>query len=730
MDFMHPSDDFAHPIINVPYLGMPYGGAAFDDFPELHGFNRLVVLDGYFKDVQPSRISAFIQAWLYLGLLIEVLNEGLGLHDQDEGAQLKTKDFICVRDGEEVLDTTGLASYLPSWYERAKSLSSDEAGLSRDRIAHFIRTAQSFASKALTFEACQAEGFPFQPEIQSSIVVLGSLLDQNASMIYETRTRNWPQSLVSLRRLAGSCPNHLAWLISQFSSEVIYFRSALSWPKDGRDHSNCNRDVCVADQIDPSIYSTLHITGGCDCAWVTIDEDELLAVLENGGLPLLVPVSLNGGVLEWKIVSNSARPETSYVAISHVWSGGLGNPTTNSLPLCQLEKIRKYVAELFPDEVPLLWIDTLCVPRQKHGKKLAISKMKETYQDATRVLVLDTQLMRTPINPQRWQSSTTDDTRVGLAKEFLLRIALSGWMRRLWTFQEGAIARELDFQFADGSLNLRQLLLAIKADRSALAMQVLSNVMILRALVYPLDRELQLVHLLGALRWRSTSHAEDEAVCIATLLDLPAEGFLDLPLERHMPQLLTAIGSVPTNLLFSHGPRLNVPNFSWAPQSFLNSHDILDLGNAGEGFGLCRDSGFTTKLPGWVITQQVAKPPSGKFWWIQETLPDGRLMQVVRSQQSKKQLNDWDPADFVLDSNDQVGFVVKPAVQTLLPTGTTEFFKGLCVAITAESEGVFSARIICLVVVMTCDYAELLTDIEIAPVDAELVGRDQMWCFT
>jgi hypothetical protein len=105
-------------------------------------------------------------------------------------------------------------------------------------------------------------------------------------------------------------------------------------------------------------------------------------------------------------------------------------------------------------------------------------------------------------------------------------------------------------------------------------------------------------------------------------------------------------------------------------------------------------------------------------------------MQVVRSQQSKKQLDDWDPADFMLDSDDRVGFVVKPAIQTLLPTGTTEFFKGLCVAITAESEGLFSARIICLVVIMTCDYAELLTDMEIEPVDAELVGRDQMWCFT
>ena len=219
MDFMHPSDDYNRPILYTPYLGMPYGGADFDDFPELHGYNRLLVLDGYFKDLQPSRISAFIQAWLYIGLLVEVLNEALGLHEQ-EGAQLKTENFIRAEDGEEVLDTTDLASYLTSWYERVKSLGSNEIERSRDRVAHLIRTARNFASKALTLEASQAEDFPFQPVIQSSIVVLGSLLDQYASRVYITKSGNWPQSLVALQRLSGSCPNDLAWLISQI--DLLY----------------------------------------------------------------------------------------------------------------------------------------------------------------------------------------------------------------------------------------------------------------------------------------------------------------------------------------------------------------------------------------------------------------------------------------------------------------------------------------------------------------------------
>lgn len=729
MDFLHPPDGFSYPVDHVPYLGIAYEGADFDEFPTLHGFNRILVLDGFFKDIQPSRIEAFVQAWLYLGLLIEVLNEALGLNDQKDAVCLKTQDFLQTRDGKELITTTHLGSYLTTWYERAKSLDSIEADRSSTRIAHFIRTARTFSRKALTAEASQAEDFPFQPQIQSSIVVLGSLLDETASIIHGKRTGDWPQSLVALQRLSSICPNDLAWLQSQFTSEVIYYRSALSWPEDGGDHSRCDRDHCVAHQIDPSHYSTLHVTQQCHCVWVAVNEDELVSVLENGGLPLLAPPSPGEESLQWRIISDATCLEKPYVAISHVWSGGLGNPRANSLPLCQMERIANHVAKLFQNEGALFWIDTLCVPHSKHGKRLAIKKMKDTYQNADRVLVLDVQLMRTPIDFQCWQRSPEDNRRVNLAKELLLRIALCGWMRRLWTFQEGAIARELEFQFADGAVNLRQLLLAIKADRSTVSNQALSRLMILRSLAYPLDRGLQLVHLLIALRWRSTSQAEDEQVCIATLLDLPAEAFFDLPGEKRMPHLLTAIESVPTSLLFSHGPRLGVPNFSWAPQSFLNSHEMLDLGEPRDSFGHCDDSGLKVKLPGWIITQPNTTMPLGTFWWIQEAPPDGQILQVVRSQQNSKNLVDWNPSDFVIDPGARTAFVVKPAIPSLLPTGTTDFFKGLCVAVSSHCEGMYFAKILCLVVVMTCDYADLLTDINIEPVNVERLDRDQIWCF-
>jgi hypothetical protein len=728
MDFMHPLDNYAHPVDEIKYLGTPYEGTAFDDFPDYHGFNRILVLDGFFKGMQASRVEAFIQAWLYLGLLIEVLNEGLGLKVQGQAAQLKTGDFIHTRHGQQFVTTARLGSYLDSWREHAKKIGPNESERSRDNVAHFIRTARTFSSKVLTIGASKADNFPFQPETQSSLVVLGSLLDGHASLIYGGKAGNWPQSLVALQRLSGICPSELSWLQSQFTSEVVYYRSALLWPKDGKDHAICDGDSCVANQIDADDYVTLHVTGQCQCPWVGPNEDELVAVLEEGRIPLISLQPQGEEILGLKVTTAAVNPGIPYAAISHVWSDGLGNPRANKLPLCQLSKLRRLINELFKHKPALFWIDTLCVPHWKSGKRLAIQKMKATYQQAERVLVLDAQLERTLINFLHWEDKLEASSHTELAKAILIRITLCGWMRRLWTFQEGAIAKELEFQFADGAINLRQLLVATRGDRSTVANQILTQLMILRSLAYPLEHGLKLVHILHALEWRSTSNAEDEAICIASLLDLSPETFFDLPIEQHMPQLLTAIRSIPSSLLFSKGPRLNSPNFGWAPRSFLNSHNILDLANEGNTLlAFCDGSGLKVSLPGWGTVQTNMKP-SGTFWWIQEIPPGSRLMQVVRADQND-QLCDWNTSDFAVHPAARIGFVVKPAIQTLLPTGTTNFFKGICVAIVSESGHTLFAKFICRVVVMTCDYRELLTDITIEPDEVEQLNEDQNWCF-
>ena len=100
-----------------------------------------------------------------------------------------------------------------------------------------------------------------------------------------------------------------------------------------------------------------------------------------------------------------------------------------------------------------LWIDTLCIPSRPHAqicphtteltcRKIAISRLKEAYQDAPKVLVLDWEIER---------SNTC------YPEETLMRIAISAWMKRLWTFQEAILSKELHFRFKNKAIRMEDI---------------------------------------------------------------------------------------------------------------------------------------------------------------------------------------------------------------------------------------------------------------------------------
>jgi len=127
-----------------------------------------------------------------------------------------------------------------------------------------------------------------------------------------------------------------------------------------------------------------------------------------------------------------------YVAFSHVWVHGLGNPKANSLPECQLRRLKSlstvammnHNQRVHPDgDVPVeefgpfFWIDTLCVPTSPKGRRRALKLLANAYEGATITLVIDTELCATP-------SSCSPAERAA-------RVLTSAWVRRLWTLDSG-----------------------------------------------------------------------------------------------------------------------------------------------------------------------------------------------------------------------------------------------------------------------------------------------------
>ena len=205
------------------------------------------------------------------------------------------------------------------------------------------------------------------------------------------------------------------------------------------------------------------------------------------------------------------------------------------------------------------WLDTLCVPmsaQYRQYPKLALFKMRETYTNATEVLVLDACLQE-----------------VGESVyERRLQIVCSEWMRRLWTLQEALLPKpeNLLIQFRHNAIPLSSLVdESIEEGLSAIwhNLEVQSAQLLRKQSPRAAGDEDHLLVLVRSLQRRSTTKAEDESICLATLMDVPLEQFDSRP---SMAQIIGTLETVPQGVLFIPGPRMTTPGFRWAPLSFLN----------------------------------------------------------------------------------------------------------------------------------------------------------------
>lgn len=355
------------------------------------------------------------------------------------------------------------------------------------------------------------------------------------------------------------------------------------------------------------------------------EQSIIATLLDKGKIPVISFHEI-GGNIRLSVHDSADVPE--YIAISHVWAGGLGNTVENALPLCQSRRIYLYCRNLhmasdhsnikslnpgeglcapaiMPDHEIFFWMDTLCVPRSRVSSILqasaslpglvplnnieierlrqkAVQQMSEIYLRASKVLVLDPHLLQIR----------------GNLYEKMVSVSYSNWTRRLWTLQEAIFSQgDLHFQFLDGTKSFMDLfLLEGELGRDDWApsslfhisatqpLNSITNILMQAYEVFNMDEvsRLQevgphLAQLLNAIARRTTTKKEDEAICIATMLGLPIVDVLNTPGSSRLMQLFRMLAvKLPASILFSSGHRMEEPEFRWAPTSFLGKPHATD----------------------------------------------------------------------------------------------------------------------------------------------------------
>ena len=208
------------------------------------------------------------------------------------------------------------------------------------------------------------------------------------------------------------------------------------------DHRSCSYNECFARRVDPRNHLTRHTNDSCHCEFRKPDINSITLTYESGSFPLIDMDRIEGSqtILTDCVRSFQNDKDTPLEAISHVWSDGLCSDADTGLPACQtlsLKQLDTLCKNESTSSIYLVYIDTLCIPRDENVKKLAINTMARVYSTASIVLVLDSTLRTVDVG-------TSSATRV------LLQIITSPWSYRLWTLQEALLARELIFAFRNG----------------------------------------------------------------------------------------------------------------------------------------------------------------------------------------------------------------------------------------------------------------------------------------
>ena len=644
-----------HPPISIPYLVTePYDGEDFESYHERKGWTRADIEGSSACTKSLDERAAFLQTWLCFGLLSAFLGDRFDLHDYILIRPLEpsvvtlskvTARLSCLKQGKEgnIFDKTSTdlsralieALSIKQDRQHLDAFSQDDIGSQGRRISHddserVARTPQ-FAHD-WHFRVLHFGPYHHNLDLMClSVAALGELLSVNFEILDDDMwLRGSGNNFLYQRMLDdGWCPTEIIRLGKMSTISQLYYISNMDRPGPNRSHEECVKRIplgsatleksfarstsdvliCTAYQMDWCTYKTKHVQGCGTCNELSADQTLMEEILRAGFFPLLRSASSPGrnspsrerGCEQNKITFPGSLEVVSsefhrkYVCISHVWSDGLGNPHANSIPQCQYQRLSDMVDALYPNEHVPFWIDTISVPRAPVDiRRRAIMQMRKTYWEAESILVLDSHLLDV-------------DLQMVPEKDVWLRLLTCGWTRRLWTLQESALAKDIFLQLRGGVLNIDQCL--------SYGLQTSDDVLILewsklrgaweRWTSDLSNSKPQLLETLSdAVAWRSTSIAEDEAVCLGCLTGLDPSSVEQILIltthEDRMMKFWELQQTLFTGILFWGGPRIQKFPYRWAPLSFLNQGPAPFLGSQSNKAFAAQPSekGLKFNLPG------------------------------------------------------------------------------------------------------------------------------------
>ena len=462
-------------------------------FTEFHRFpeatNWTLEDDGILKpkpEAKNKKLAKLLQSWLFFGLIYTIIQKNgerlLKLHDL-----IREPHDLLQEPHKKLIDTSKLTGKLQEWadWETAPDRNVDDVQMRMIRIALVLDKARKVVRRYCSYAENERDMYSRDPENDSymsdeaalSLMVLGETISAvNSKIMQKIEERvprvagwhsddnsGWGQPLYAIMKMRqeGWCPRNVHLLKRQLGSQATmlltaYFSHRNSTQLDKTRHKQCTTAIChvklgsTTANGDESEYTTAHHDTTCPedsrerkaCEEAGPDGPEIRDVesilrQDDQSFPLLQFEDSNNSV---KLKVIAGNKEEKYATISHVWSDGYGNETSNKLFKCQLRFIRRLLGKASGSQTIPFWMDTLVIPvgrthtSAKAEKKKAIHQIHTLFKNSQYSIVLDKGLVN--MSP-------------GEPCQTAVKLLASGWMRRLWTLQEAFLSNKLKIAFHD-----------------------------------------------------------------------------------------------------------------------------------------------------------------------------------------------------------------------------------------------------------------------------------------
>jgi hypothetical protein len=424
--FPYPEDSDL-PSITVPYYTSPKydrtAPDAFRQFGQRHGMSPLEQPTSPHGDNDLEVSAALMQAWLFFGLMDEVLGFEID----------RTRFFVDTQGGNTEIRRIDIriSSYLEEQLENSdKEFEERRHHVQDTRLRRINASISNAVERCRQFEKIEAPTESTLPAVCLSVRLLllyflkrrwskkaFRSMDGVIGAAFKPLQPSAPSRALPLKllldrgRTSGMCLRTLYSNGANFDYGTLYYLASLRKSHIADMHQNCTKNTCDAGRSPKFQHVAHHRNTGCNCKKRYPSIEDIVRITRNGGIPLIAIRETSTGCAELKVVKDSLN--TSYVAISHVWSDNQLCSEDNGLFECQLLWLTTLLADLsqgsmysrFPpahrkrggSRYQLFWLDSLCVPSyidQSALRQEAIDRMDIVYAGAHKVLVLDKALQQ------------------------------------------------------------------------------------------------------------------------------------------------------------------------------------------------------------------------------------------------------------------------------------------------------------------------------------------------